>query len=232
MTKRKSKGKLIVIDGSDGSGKATQTRLLVSRLKKEGHKVKTFDFPHYENVFGALIGECLTGQRGNFLSLDPKIASVLYAGDRFESKKKLEMWIEEGNTVILDRYVSASQIHQGGKIKDAKKRREFLNWLNTVEYKVFGIPKPNVVVYLSVPTNVSLKLLQSSDQKKKKRYARRKKDLVEENLRYLRAARKTAESLAQSERGWKKVHCVEKGVMRSRQDIHEEVYRKIRRMLK
>ena len=101
------KGRLIVIDGTDGSGKATQVKLLQTRLKKEGYRVKTLDFPQYqENFFGGFIGECLTGDHGNFVSLDPYIASVLYAADRFQSKEKILGWLKKGEIVILDRYVS------------------------------------------------------------------------------------------------------------------------------
>src|SRR3990167_6836927 len=117
------KGKLIVLDGTDGSGKATQTKILQARLKKEGYRVQTLDFPQYEkNFFGGLIGECLAGEHGDFVSIDPYIGSTLYAADRFESKDKIMRWLRAGCVVVLDRYVSSNQIHQGGKITDAKKR--------------------------------------------------------------------------------------------------------------
>ena len=105
------KGKLIVLDGSDGSGKATQTRFLLARLKKEGYRVKTLDFPQYEkNFFGKLIGECLVGDYGDFVKIDPHIGSVLYAADRYESKPVIERWLKQGFVVVLDRYVSSNQI--------------------------------------------------------------------------------------------------------------------------
>ncbi len=108
------RGKLIVIDGTDGSGKATQVELLVKRLKQEGKKVKVVDFPeYYSNFFGKFIGHCLSEQYYNFVGVHPKIASVLYAADRFESKDKIEKWLKEGNTVVANRYASSNQIHQG-----------------------------------------------------------------------------------------------------------------------
>src|SRR5450830_1055681 len=119
------RGKLIVIDGTDGSGKATQARLLIKHLKHDGHKVKIIDFPKYSsNFFGKFIGHCLSEQYYNFVKVHPKIASVLYAADRFESSKKIEKWLKEGNIVIADRYASANQIHQGGKIANTKKRED------------------------------------------------------------------------------------------------------------
>ena len=149
-------GKLIVIDGTDGSGKSTQIALLVNHLKKEGQKVQVVDFPeYYNNFFGKFIGHCLTEQYYNFVRVHPKIASVLYAADRFESKDKIENWLKKGYIVIADRYVSANQIHQGGKIANIKKRKAFIKWLDEMEYGVFKIPRPNVVFYL----NLSLPLI-------------------------------------------------------------------------
>ena len=148
----KMKGKLIVIDGTDGSGKATQVELLAKALKKEGHKVQVVDFPeYYDNFFGKFIGHCLSEQYYNWLKVHPKIASVVYAADRFESKEKIEGFLKKGYVVIANRYVSANQIHQGGKIASAKKRAEFIKWLDEMEYKVFKIPRPDVTLYLSLP---------------------------------------------------------------------------------
>ena len=152
---KKTKGKLIVIDGTDGSGKATQVALLSKRLQKEGYKIKNVDFPeYYKNFFGKFIGECLSDEKFNFINTHPKIASVLYAADRFESKQEIEKWLEQGYVVITNRYVSANQIHQGGKIHSAKERKEFLSWLDQMEYSVFKIPKPDVVLYLSLPISI------------------------------------------------------------------------------
>src|SRR5690606_12245312 len=157
------------------AGKATQTALLVKRLKREGHSVRTYDFPQYEdNFFGRLIGECLAGQHGDFPTLDPYIASVLYAADRFESKAKLERWLQEGRVVVLDRYVSANQIHQGGKTLDPKKRKRFLEWLDRMEFGVFGLPRPDLVLYLDVPYEVSQRLLAGKGLKDKKTYLKKK----------------------------------------------------------
>src|SRR3989338_5111207 len=135
MSKR---GKLIVIDGTDGSGKATQTDLLVKHLKRDGQRVKVVDFPdYYSNFFGKFIGHCLSERYYDFVKVHQKIASVLYAADRFESRDKIKKWIAEGNIVIANRYASANQIHQGGKIANTKKRESFLKWLAEMEYEVF-----------------------------------------------------------------------------------------------
>jgi dTMP kinase len=164
MAKR---GKLIVIDGTDGSGKTTQVAILVERLKKEGKKIKVVDFPeYYKNFFGAFIGHCLSEQYYNFLNVHPKIASVLYAADRWESGEKIKNWLKAGYIVIANRYVSANQIHQGGKIKNTKKRTAFIKWLDEMEYKVFKIPRPDITLYLSLPIHIVLKLIKERDSSK------------------------------------------------------------------
>ncbi len=221
---KKRKGTLLVIDGSDGSGKATQTKLLVRALKKNGVPVRTMDFPQYEkNFFGAFIGACITGAHGDFLALDPYITSVVYAADRFESSAQLRKWLDAGDTVVLDRYVSANQIHQGGKIADVKKRKAFLTWLHTMEYSVFGLPQPDAVIYLDVPVPVTVELLKNANQDKP--YLRNgKKDIVECDLTYLTRARASALWLARTQDGWQRIQCVRHGALRTIAAIHADVY--------
>ncbi len=215
------KGKLIVIDGTDGSGKATQTKLLVKRLKESGIRVRTLDFPQYvSNFFGKLLDECLHGKQQGFSMLDPHITSVLYAADRFESKKKIERWVNDGYVVVLDRYVSANQIHQGGKISDARRRGKFLSWLDTMEYEVFGIPRPDIVVHLSIPVEFSLDLL----------LREKKIDAVESDRLYLENSARTAEWLSKKQR-WTKVSCVRSGSLRTIDSIHEEIFNRVKRVL-
>lgn len=222
----KHKGKLIVIDGTDGVGKATQTKLLVARLKREGVNVETLDFPqYYKNFFGKFIGAMLTGQYGDFLHIDPYIASVMYAADRFESKAKLEKWLAEGKVVILDRYVSANQMHQGGKIKSPAKRKAFLLWLDHMEHGVFGLPRPDLIVYLHLSMKEVLRLLKNKDRNVKKRYAHRGKDVVEGDPAYLEASQKSALKLIQEKSHWKKIECSEgKGGILPKEIIHEKLY--------
>ncbi|MCL9971842.1 MAG: hypothetical protein NBV63_00305 [Candidatus Pacebacteria bacterium] len=219
------RGKLIVIDGSDGVGKATQTKLLVERLKKAGKKVVTLDFPRYEhNFFGAFVGACLRGDHGDFLHLDPYIASVFYAADRFESKKAIEDALNSGAYVVLDRYVSANQMHQGGKIQNAAKRRIFLKWLDTMEHKVFGIPRPDLIVYLHLPVALSLLLLRTKSANDKKKYLKGKWDTVENDMRYLANAQKSALKIIQAGSAWHKIVCNKGNEILPREVIHERVW--------
>lgn len=234
MAKR---GKLIVIDGTDSSGKATQVKLLVQSLKNEGRRVKILDFPdYYSNFFGKFIGHCLSEQYYNFVKVHPKIASVLYAADRFESRDKIKRWLKEGNIVIANRYASANQIHQGGKIANTKKRESFLKWLAQMEYEVFKIPKPDAIFYLSVSIPVVLKLIRERDKNSKKNgkrsYLGNKQDVHEKDVNFLKNSRKTALWLAKTQKGWIKIECVKTGVLDTRENIHKEIYEKIKKVIK
>jgi len=232
MKKGKVKGKLIVLDGIDGSGKATQTALLKKRLQKEKVRVKTIDFPRYEkNFFGALIGEALRGDLGDFIGVHPKIASALYAADRFESCKQITQWLEQGYVVLADRYVSANQIHQGGKIDNAKKRNEYLAWLDKMEHTIFGIPRPDLIIYLDVPFEVSREWLQKKVTKRKKGYLKGRKDVAEDNLRYLKNSRNSALYLAKKQRNWRKITCCKGMVCMVPETVHEYVYDIVRKKL-
>lgn len=227
------KGRLIVIDGIDGSGKATQTLLLSKRLKKEGYKVKTIDFPrYYDNFFGGLIGDYLSGKFGDFIQVDPRVASVLYAADRFESSKQIKEWLDNGYLVISDRYVSANQIHQGGKISSTTKRKIFLEWLDKMEYEVFKIPKPDLVIYLDVPFEVSKKWLENKVVKRRKKYLKGKKDVAEDNLIHLKDSRNSALYLEKINKNWEKISCCKGVVCLSPEGVHEEVFKIIRKRLK
>lgn len=229
----KKRGKLIVIDGTDGSGKATQAELLSKRLKKEGYTVKLVDFPeYYENFFGEFLGHCLSEQYFNWVNIHPKIASVVYAADRFESKEKIEGWLKKGYIVLANRYVSANQIHQGGKIKDPKKRAEFMTWLEKMEYGVFNIPKPDLVFYLNVPMKIVEKLIASRNIEHARAYLGKKKDVHETDMDFLKNSQKSALWLSEREKNWKKIECAPKGEIMPREDIHEEIYKSVRAVVK
>ena len=222
------KGTFIVIDGNDGSGKATQAKLLIERLEQDGCNVRTIDFPrYYDNFFGKFIGECLTGEYGDFISVDPHIASVVYAADRFESRDQINAWLDAGDIVIADRYVSANQIHQGSKITDEQKRIAFMEWLDHMEYSAFKLPRPDVVLYLDVPYDVSLKNLQN----KKEKYSEGKVELSENDHDYQKNSRACGLWLVEKNNEWKKIDCMDGDTMRTIEDIHEEVYMLIEALL-
>lgn len=226
------KGLLIVLDGNDGSGKATQANLLKGYLESHGIGVEKIDFPGYErNFFGGLIGESLAGMHGDFVNMDPKIASVLYAADRFESSVRVRQLINAGTVVIADRYASSNQIHQGGKIADEHERETFLRWLDRMEYDIFGIPRPSAVIYLRVPLEVSLVLLQEKRAVKSNVLAEGQKDTAEEDMNYLERSTATAEWLLGNQKNWRGVDCMEGGSLRTREDIHRDVVQVVEDLL-
>lgn len=227
------KGTLIVIDGSDGSGKTTQVKRILNRLRKEGKKVRTVDFPMYYKIFfGRFIGECLRDKKYNFLATHAKIASVLYAVDRWETKEKIEKWLSDGCIVIANRYVSSNQIHQAGKLKNIRERREFLKWLDTMEYGVFGLPRPTLVLYLSVPVKLLQELIKHRDKLQQRKYLRKKKDVHESSLSFLENSRKSALKLVGELNNFVKIECSSSGVLYSKKIIHEKVYSEIIKVLK
>ena len=228
----KKKGKLIVIDGIDGSGKSTQIDLLIKRMKANGLKAEMIHFPHYENFFGGFIGHCLTEQYYNFLDTHPKIVSVLYAADRWESSEGIKKMLDSGITVVLDRYVSANQIHQGGKIKSVKKRNDFMKWLDEMEYGVFKIPRPDITLYLDLPTKIVLELLKKRDSSKIKReYLKKKKDVHEADVNFLINSRKSALKLSKEIPNFVKIECSKNNEILSRETIHGMIYEKVKKII-
>lgn len=212
------KGILIAIDGIDGSGKATQATLLHERLVREGVACEKIDFPTgTTSFFGTLVAECIEGKRGDFEHMDPKMASLPFALDRLESASKIRTWLAEGKVVIADRFSSSNQIHQGGKIVDSGKRDAFLKWAEEMEHDVLGIPRADAVIHLKVPADVSLKLLANLG--------------LEKDRMYLERSIESAESLVRSHDTWKEVECAVEGAMRPPEDIHEEVYALVRKLV-
>ncbi|MFT7507610.1 MAG: dTMP kinase [Acidimicrobiales bacterium] len=222
------KAQIIVIDGGDNVGKATQADLLMRHLVNDGIPVGKLDFPRYhQNTFGHLIRECLDGEHGNFLLLDPKIAATLYAADRYESKNELLQWVEEGRVIILDRYVSANMLHQGAKINDPDRREEFLRWLDHVEYEIFGMPRPDLTVYLDMPPDKSQKLLEYVVG-----IGAKVADMAESDKDHQKKVAECAKYLSSSRDQWVTVQCMGEGnALRTREDIHEEVYKVVKKHL-
>ncbi len=217
------KGKLIVIDGIDGAGKATQTKLLIERLEKAGHKTATLDFPqYYNNFFGKLTGRFLNGEFGDAPTANPYIASILYAADRWESKGKIEQWLREGRIVILDRYVSSNQIHQGGKISDAEEKKKFLDYLEEMEFKVFKIPKPDAIIFLNVPYDISKKLIV---KKAERAYVGGgAQDKVEQSKSYQEGAYWQSLEMVKKYNNWNEIDCMARGKILPPEEISRRIW--------
>ena len=211
-------GKLIVIEGLDGSGKGTQTALLTKALADINIKVKQVSFPDYSNPSSALVKMYLNGALGNKPSdVNAYAASSFYAVDRYASYKQFWQSDYESGTVILaDRYATSNAIYQLSKLDDSE-RNDFLNWLEFYEYTQLQLPKPNAVIYLDMPIEISQQLLSQ-------RYNGddNKKDLHESNFDFLKQCRKSA-LYALKQQGWKLVECSKDNKPRSIEDIHGQV---------
>ena len=181
------------------------------------------DFPqYYNNFFGALLKKYLSGDFGNPVEINPYLTSVLFAADRFESSQKIKDWLKRGYIVILDRYVSSNQIHQGAKIKNPKKRKEFLEWLDKMEFCVFKLPRPNIIIYLHVDSKNAQRLIA-----KKSRCA----DGYEKNIVFQRASEKQSQKLVKEMNNWKKIECVIRGKLSSPEDISREVLVEVEKII-
>jgi dTMP kinase len=225
---QKKKGFFIVLDGIDGSGKATQTALLLERLKKAGYKTGTIDFPqYYDNFFGKFTGEYLTGKLGD---VHPYLASMLYALDRWESKDRIAKDLKEGKVFVCNRYMSANMIHQGGRIRDARKRKEMMEFLRKMEFDIFGIPKPDMVFYLDVLPEVGQKLV---GNKSSRAYTKgKKRDIHEKDRQHLINARNQALRLVKENKDWKKIDCMRKKEILPPEVISEMIWLETEKMLK
>lgn len=215
--------KLIVITGPDGCGKKTQTQLLVSRLTVSDYQVETIDFPQYRNTFfGKMVGRYLAGEFGDPKKVDPYLASMLYAGDRWESLPQMDYWMNIGKIIVSDRYVGDNFLHQGSKIKDKIKREEFYDWLLLLEHNVYKAYKSNQTFYLDVPLEISLRLLEKKDVKERKDYTGGEKDGHEDEV-HLREVREIADELIQKF-GWIKINCAPKGVLLPEKEISDIIW--------
>lgn len=219
----KERGKFVVIDGTDGSGKATQLELLKTKLEKEGRRVETADFPqYYETFFGRTVGRYLAGEFGELDEIDPHLASLIFAGDRWQAKDKIEKWLSEGIIVISNRYTSANMAHQTARVPE-EKREEFLRWLEELEYETYRIPREDLVIFLHVPVEMGQTLV---DKKGDREYVGgQKRDIQEADLEHLKEAERMYLLLAERNENWLQIECCdEKNNLMSREEIHELVY--------
>ncbi len=212
-------GKLIVLEGTDGSGKSTQFRLLAQRLEAEQVAFHKLVFPRYQEDSSALIRLYLGGQLGDKpTDVNAYAASAFYAVDRFCSyRQDWGQWYEGGGLVLSDRYTTSNAVHQASK-EEGPARQEFLHWLYEFEYEKLALPKPDLVLYLDVPTDFTEKLMRSREAA-----TGTSADIHEKDRQYLATCRQMGRQAAQFY-GWTVISCVENGQMRSIEDIHGEIY--------
>lgn len=222
-------GKLIVFEGLDSSGKATQTELLIKKLKQQNIPVEKADFPQYGSWSCAFVEKYLNGEFGAPNNVNPQAASVFYALDRFAKRQQLSEWLAQGKIIIANRYVTSNQAYQGGKIHDAAERKKFLAWLDELEYTILGLPRPTLVIYLRVPLAVTQALL---EKRRPKEYIKDgKKDVHEKDKELLKATAEVYEHLAMANPEWRIIECAEDGQLLSKESIHERVWEKAEKII-
>lgn len=221
-----SKGRLIAIEGLDGSGKQTQAGLLAEALRREGKEVMQISFPDYGSDSSALVRLYLAGKMGSHADdVNAYAASSFYAVDRFASyKMKWGGFYEAGGIVIADRYTTANAIHQCSKLPP-EQWDEFLHWLFVYEFGQLGLPAPDAVLYLRVDPAVSQRLMTGRYQGDES-----KKDIHEKDMEYLARSRRAAEYCA-GKLGWRTVSCSEGDAMRPIEEIHRDIIALVRQTL-
>lgn len=220
---KKTLGKFIVIEGTDGSGKAEQTKRLVGKLSAGGFRVEVLDFPQHGKPSGYFVDQYLNGVYGGADSVGPEKASIFYALDRFDVSQKVKTWLGEGAIVISNRYVASNLGHQGSKIADKEARGEYFRWDYNLEYEILGIPRPDLNIFLHVPAEIAYDLI---GKKKERKYLRgEKRDIHEANPGHLKKAEAVYEEIARIfPADFLRVECAENGRLLSIDEIHAKVW--------
>lgn len=215
---KKNKGKLIVIDGANGSGKETQTKLLLQYLKNQNITTNFISFPRYHTSFhGKTVSRFLSGEFGKLNDVNPYLSSLAFALDRLTAKNQIIDWLNDGHIVLADRYVTSSLAHQGVKMPP-KDRQKFISWIYEMEYQQHKMPKENLVVFLYVPAEISDKLISQRSVKNQE-----KKD-IEEGLTYQKKVAKYYLELCKKYKHWEIINCVDvQGKLKSKEAIHQEI---------
>ena len=219
-------GKLIVFEGTDGSGKATQSKLLFERLQREGVDCRKLNFPRYGEKSAALVELYLGGAFGTHPSdVNAYAASTFYSVDRYASyKQDWGAFYEAGGLVIADRYTTSNAVHQASKLPE-EERSAFLNWLFELEYGKLGLPKPDLVLYLDMPTEITEKMMRSREAA-----TGTHADIHEQDEAYLKSCREAAREIVK-DCGWTVIHCAKGDAPRTVEDIHNEVYKTVKSLL-
>jgi len=213
-------GKLIAIEGIDGSGKNTQVRLLQYELSTRGYSVYSTGFPQYESWFGKMVGQFLNGDFGPLEKVDPHFSALLYAGDRFEAKSRMREALSRGSIVLADRYVASNLAHQTARVPAAN-RAEFLSWIEQLEYGIYDLPREDLVLYLRVPPQEAQSLVK---KKPARSYTDSTHDILEASIRHLQDAADMYDLLSR-QTPWATIQCYDagRGGMRMPEEISKDI---------
>jgi dTMP kinase len=219
-----ARGKLIVLEGIDGSGKRTQLDLLAQAFTARGIPFAQVGFPNYEGFFGKMVARFLNGEFGSLDAVDPHFSALLYAGDRLESKSSIESALAAGQCVLADRYIGSNLAHQGGRMLDDDRDR-FLEWLKHLEYEIYGLPKEDLVLYLRVPVEEAQRMV---GQKATRTYTDKRHDIQEADVEHLEAAAQVYGQLSRQP-NWASIECWDAAAnaLRSPESIHADILAKV-----
>lgn len=226
----KIRGKLIVIEGGDGAGKATQTDLLIHSLRARGVSVFKQDFPRYETIFGAMCGRALRGEFGDFVKMHPVLASALYTLDRAVALPGLRKDLSKG-LVISNRYVPSNIAYQAAKLS-GKQQTDFISYMEAAEYREIGLPKPDLVIYLYVPVVTAQRLIAQKDARGYMGKRKGAKDQSEANIEYQQRVVSTYRKLSKGRSDWVVINCTKRGKLLSREEIHNKIRLVVERVMK
>ncbi|HXO03992.1 MAG TPA: hypothetical protein VN884_00015, partial [Candidatus Sulfotelmatobacter sp.] len=215
-----ARGKFIVLEGIDGSGKRTQLDMLACAFASRNVPFAQISFPRYDGFFGKLAARYLNGEFGSLEAVDAHFSALLYAGDRFEAKPAIESDLASGKMLLADRYIGSNLAHQGARVP-REKRTEFLQWLRQLEYQVYALPAEDLVIYLRVPPAEAHRLI---GEKGARDYTKLQRDIQESNLAHLQATSEVYDQLAEQP-NWMKIECYDSAAnaLRSAESIHQEI---------
>jgi dTMP kinase len=220
------RGKLIVIDGADGSGKTEQTKRLVARLEEEGYNVKTVSFPRYGEPAAEDVARYLRGDFGPMDQLDPKVVSDYFAFDRADFAPTLRRWLAEGYIVVSNRYTTSNVGHQSIKYPTTEEQDGYINWLFDREYEELGIPRPDATIVCHVPYDVAVENIRKKDASRQDRNYLHgaKADIHEKDSSHLHKAIEAYRRSAERLPGWYLVECCIEGDNKPYEEIHEQIW--------
>ena len=211
------KGKFIVFEGADGTGKTMQAKLLFDNLKKGKKNVVFFSFPNYQSAWGKMVRRYLDGEFGDVGEVSPYLASMLYAGDRLLESERIKKWLEEGKTIICDRYMASNIAHQVAKLQTPNSKLQFIKWLEGMEYGENKIPKPDLVILLTIPQNIAQKFMR-----------KRARDIHERNVVYQKRVASAFFDLAKANKNWVVVSNIKGGRLKKIDEVHKEIVKILR----
>ena len=204
-----TRGGFIVIEGADGRGKATQTKLLLGSFKRQGYRAELLSFPQYETHLGKLVSRYLSGEFGSMDALPTEIPTMLYAIDRYQEKLKINNDLNTGTWMVADRYTASNLAHQGAKL-DGKERWEFIEWIELLEKR---LPQPDLTIYLNVPVEIAHELIKKRQENL---------DLHERDIPYQHRVVEVYSQLA-DRKNWPRINCISGNEMRTREEIHKDI---------